>query len=390
MGLLSMVLGAILGGDSTPPPGVDPLVGKAAQANADLGKEQLAFSKQQYADQQGYLAKLQPYIDSYMKSNSDSMALVGKQNAQSAEDYQNLWRPEQLAYLKDVNAAGTPEQMESAATTAGAGVQSQMDMQREATARDQASMGVSPDSGSAMVTGRVGGVLGSAAKAGAMNSARLSERDRGTAMRAGAVGVGMGNANMALQGVQVGNQTAQSGAGVGATPFNLNGAAGTQFSAGLGSAGNLNQSSGDIALGGGRLALSGWQAGQAANAQQWQGIGSIARLGIQAYGAGMFGSTPTNPTSDETLKEDKRPISGRALVNAVKSMRIERWKYKPGVADEGEHIGTYAQDFADATGVGDGRTISIIDAIGVIQGALKETIRTVEGLSRGPAMAGVR
>ena len=36
----------------------------------------------------------------------------------------------------------------------------------------------------------------------------------------------------------------------------------------------------------------------------------------------------------------------------------------------GEHIGTYAQDFQNATGLGDGKSINVIDALGVTMGAV--------------------
>jgi hypothetical protein len=103
-----------------------------------------------------------------------------------------------------------------------------------------------------------------------------------------------------------------------------------------------------------------------------KGLGSIAAL---------FASKGVFP-SDENIKTGKAPIEGRKLTKAIKSMRLERWTYMPGFGDEGEHIGTYAQDFAKATGVGDGKTISIIDAIGVLQGALKQNIEDVERLQR--------
>lgn len=376
-----MLVGAATA-DAPQAPGTDPLVSQAAAENVQLGKDTLAFNKEQYADQKAYLDKLQPYIDGYLKSNQANLALTDQQNAQQFQDYQTLWRPNELAYLKDVQDAGSDTMQAEAAATAGAGVQSQIDMQRQATQRDMATMGVAPDAGRFEATSRVQDVLGAAARAGAENAARTGERDRGVAMRAGAVGVGRGSAQTALQGVQVGNQTASSGTGVGSTPISLGTQVGAAYNSGAGTAGNLISSGGNLALGGSSLNLAGWQASQAANAQQSQGIGGLLALGVNAYKAGMF-------TSDEDVKEDKKPVSGKELVKAVKSMRIERWKYKDGVADGGEHIGTYAQDFAKATGLGNGKAISVIDAIGVLQGALKQTIEDVASIRLSAVAKGV-
>ncbi|PWB90923.1 hypothetical protein C5688_08655 [Methylocystis sp. MitZ-2018] len=56
-----------------------------------------------------------------------------------------------------------------------------------------------------------------------------------------------------------------------------------------------------------------------------------------------------------------------------------------GVEDEGAHIGTYAQDFQRETGLGDGKSINVIDAIGVAMGAIKELSAKVDKLDRNRA-----
>jgi hypothetical protein len=129
-------------------------------------------------------------------------------------------------------------------------------------------------------------------------------------------------------------------------------------------------------LGSGQLALGNAQFGAQQSNQSAQGWGQLASLAASYY-------------SDENVKENKRPMKGREFIKAIKDMRVERWKYLDGVADGGEHIGTYAQDFAKATGVGDGHTIDVASVIGVLQGGLKEVIKTQERMERRAAMAGV-
>ncbi|MFG1201754.1 tail fiber domain-containing protein [Xanthobacter aminoxidans] len=97
-------------------------------------------------------------------------------------------------------------------------------------------------------------------------------------------------------------------------------------------------------------------------------------MGAIGTGAGLI-------FSDENAKENKEPATG--TLEAVRSMPVQERDYKPGMGDGGRHIGTYAQHFEAATGKGDGRSIPVIDAIGVTMGAVKELDAKVEKLARG-------
>ena len=63
-------------------------------------------------------------------------------------------------------------------------------------------------------------------------------------------------------------------------------------------------------------------------------------------------------------------------------MPVEKWRYKPGRGDGGEHVGPYAQDFAAATGQGDGKSIDMISAIGVTMGAIRDLDKKVDKMAR--------
>lgn len=93
--------------------------------------------------------------------------------------------------------------------------------------------------------------------------------------------------------------------------------------------------------------------------------------------------------SDEDVKTGKRKVKGAR--KAIDRMRVEKWKYKPGTpyTDGEEHIGTYAQDFARETGVGNGKTINVIDAIGVNMAATKELSKEVRSLRKQVQQKGV-
>ena len=142
--------------------------------------------------------------------------------------------------------------------------------------------------------------------------------------------------------------------------------------AGLGGAGNTLG-----ALTAGRTAqssTSGFNPYQAAG-----GIGSLL------YGASLF-SNPITATGSGVLgaglgfssKEYKNRIGSVDIfkvLEGLKKLTIHKWKYK---GDTIEHLGPYAEDFKELFGVGDGKTIHIIDVMGVALASLKAMVLTME------------
>ncbi len=80
--------------------------------------------------------------------------------------------------------------------------------------------------------------------------------------------------------------------------------------------------------------------------------------------------------SDENMKTSKRRTP--SLLAKLKKVRVEKWKY---VGEDTDHIGPYAQEFNDTFGVGqdDNSKISVIDALGVTLGAVKELSEQING-----------
>ncbi|MBN8931435.1 MAG: tail fiber domain-containing protein, partial [Rhizobium pusense] len=136
-----------------------------------------------------------------------------------------------------------------------------------------------------------------------------------------------------------------------------------------GQASTLNQQYG--------LQLEGWKTQQQMKAQNAAGIGSF----LGGVGGLIF--------SDEELKENKEEIDDGEALEALKSMPVEEWDYKEGVADEGHHVGTYAQDFQRATGKGDGRTIPVQDAIGITMKAVQDLDNKLEATIEAIGLGGV-
>lgn len=119
--------------------------------------------------------------------------------------------------------------------------------------------------------------------------------------------------------------------------------------------------------------LAAWQSGQNQAGNMW---GNLAGL------TGALGSAYLM-RSDENAKEGRRPEDPDKLLAALLRMPVERWKYLPEEMpdDQAEHVGPMAQAFREATGLGDGRTIHMADAIGTLIGGVQALARKVDALA---------
>lgn len=100
------------------------------------------------------------------------------------------------------------------------------------------------------------------------------------------------------------------------------------------------------------------------------GILGLGNLGLAAYTA----------FSSREIKRDNAPIDRADLLKAVRAMPVERWRYAEFMLDGEVHIGPYSEDFQEATGLGDGRTINLIDAFGVALATIQALADEVDGL----------
>lgn len=377
------------GGGSAPKP--DKNIGIAARENAATAKEMLGisretldFSRQQYADQMAELERLRPTFDALAAGQVTATQLANEITQQARDDYNTTYRPIEQRVAADSMAAGSEAEQEQAAGRAGIDVQRSLDIQRGAADRSMMSMGVNPNSGKFAAGNRTAMILGAAARAGAETGGRERERLRGDMMRSATAAMGKGMTGTALTGIQVGGNAAAQAAGLTGTGLNTAGNIGQTHVGNMGAASSMMGNAANVNAGSANILndlyasrMQGYTAGSAGAAGMY---GALGQMGGAALGAFM---------SDKTKKTGKRKASGRKAREAIDAMPVEKWRYKPGTpytdAEDGagaEHIGPYAQDFAEKTGVGDGRTINVIDAIGVNMAATKELSRQVKALGR--------
>jgi hypothetical protein len=130
-------------------------------------------------------------------------------------------------------------------------------------------------------------------------------------------------------------------------------------------------------VGGGLIAEGGRAQSSAANAMEhalagFQGLSAQTAQKHAALGSSIGKTIATalplvlSFFSHSAFKEAATPIDSKDVLAKLRTLQLRRWKYK---GDDVEHIGPFAEDFAEVFGVGDGVTIHVADVMGVLLAA---------------------
>lgn len=302
-------------------PEQDPRIAEAALLSAETGQQYLSFMQ-------------------------DQAEITNQWAEDDRARYIDVFQPLQDEFIADAASYDTPERQAAAVNAATADVRMQAGLAQGQADRRLASMGVDPTSGRSIETMRRAETDEGLAAAGAANGARLQVEETGRAMEAAAINMGNGLAVNPATSIGLTNSAGASG---------YQGAIQAQGQ----SAQILNTDY--------QNRYNAWQDEMGA----WGGLAGAAGQLLGASGLLM---------SSKDYKENKSPSKGN--LEAVRKMPVENWKYKEGIADGKEHVGTYAEDFKAATGKGDGRSIPMVDAIGVTMGAVKEMDAKISRIER--------
>lgn len=128
--------------------------------------------------------------------------------------------------------------------------------------------------------------------------------------------------------------------------------------------------------------------GNANSAYQDQLNAYNTKQGQQASTASTLGSLAGSMLLKCTMeaKDISSGLDADFMAEAVMHMPLAVWSYKEGMAPDGmgreDHVGPMAEHFQQLTGLGDGKTINVIDAFGVLFGALQSALQRIEILER--------
>ncbi|MFT0547873.1 tail fiber domain-containing protein [Allopusillimonas ginsengisoli] len=353
----------------------DPLVGQAARANAEIGSRAQELAEQNWQWNKELTEKYAPLYEQLISSQIAQSDLNAGQSEDQWKQYRRIFQPIENIMAQEALDYDSAQEVDRRAGLAAATTAKQFDGARDAHAREMGRMGISPTSsvGAQAYTDQFN--QEALAKAGSINQERNNTKLLGMSLRQDAArfgrnqtGTGLAASAAALQGSHaaagtMGGQTAQGNAA-----GTAQGLMGTAIS-GHSAAGNL--------------ALNQWQTKVQAEQSAQAGLGSLV---------GTLGSAAILASS-EKLKEDKQPVNDQEALEGLKRVPVENWKYKAGVADEGQHTGPYAEDmnreFGDEVAPG-GMGLDMVSVSGKHHAAIRALGRQVDrindalGLSEEP------
>lgn len=346
----------------------------AAVQQAALSKEQLDWAKQIYnetaPDRSAATARANEVSDAQLAATKTQTALTNDY----ADYNKNTFRPLEQEIVSDASGYDTPQRREAAAAAAESDVQTSFDNVEGQQQRSLSRMGVNPGSGKSLAVANQTAIAKATGLAGAVNKARTQVETIGAAKKMDAVNLGRGlssaQATSASLAINQGNSAVNNGMQSGA----------------INAGGNLIMNQG----------FSGAQSGLAGAANTYGNVANInakagdnsALLGTIGMAAGAFFGGPAGAAagkaagsaiaSDKNIKKDRKPVSGKLSLAALRKIPVESWKYKPGsVGDDGgkTHTGPMAQNvrkgLGDVTAPG-GKKIDLISMNGHTIGAVKE------------------
>ena len=79
-------------------------------------------------------------------------------------------------------------------------------------------------------------------------------------------------------------------------------------------------------------------------------VKELVENALDAGAGGIMQGLGAMGYSSKKLKTKGGDVDSKKALDAVVGLDVDRWKYKPGVADEGEHVGPYAEDVQRSMG----------------------------------------
>ena len=252
---------------------------EAAELAATVSREQLAWAKEQYAQDREVT---QQYLDVMLPS----MRAESEAGERERARYQSVFQSVEDELVREARDFGSPERIALEAGKAQADVAQAFDAQRKGALAALESYGVDPSMARSGALDRSARISQAAASAGAANAARTQVENIGRALRGEAINIGRGYPGSIAQAFN----TAQA-AGGGAVNANLQTTAsgantmgtGMQWS-GLQS--GFQQNWGQNVDSQGRAWAAGQQAQASATAGIGAAIGGIAGLALAPYTGG--------------------------------------------------------------------------------------------------------
>lgn len=335
----------------------------AAVSNAELAKEQAQLGREELANARARQAQFDPKFLQIIDAQLGSQRTADDRSQQQWDNYQTDFRPAEQRLAQQAAEYDTPGRRDEAAAEARAAVEREGDMQRQAQGRSLDRAGVSMSSGRALTLDNASRLTQSKAAAGADVAARNRVEATGMSLTDNVVKTGRGIASTGLQAAQI-----ASAAG-GAAGGSLQGQQGT-YNASM----TPTLSAFGGAVGAGSAALNGF--GQIADVQQRTNASNAAGLA----GLGSLAGTAMMFMSSKELKEVVGDVDPEDALAAVRKPAVKAWRY---LGSDDVEVGPMAEDVHEATGLGNGKSLSVISELGQLRGAVQAIANRLDKLKPG-------
>jgi len=319
-----------MGKSSPPPPDYAPLAeasAEAARIQAGLGREQLAFAREQYDRSAPIMEQI---ANQQMAAQEEQMS-----QARDYYDYQkDTYRPLERGLVADAERFNTDAYKNDLASKAAADAGVAFGQSQAMNQRAMASMGANPNSGRFAGMQQASGLAQAANRANVMTNTRTQADQMGYARKLDAAGLGRGLAG-ASSAAYGGATNAGSQAGLNAQ------SAGSNYMLGMG------QGAGTIANGQ-QMQLGGL--GNILNTQANMYMNS-ANANAQMIGGALGAGAAVYQGSDERIKENIVEVG----VDQRTALTLYEFNYKEGFGDPNvRYRGVMAQEvelsYPDAVG----------------------------------------
>lgn len=324
-------------------------INDSARQNAELGREWMGLAREELGAARQRQAQFDPLYRQIIQDSLAASRTATERGDQQWAQYRDVFMPMERELAATAANYDTAGRRASAAAEASADVSRNFQASREAQQRNLGRAGVSMSSGRALTLDRASRFAEAKAAAGAEGNARRAVETTGLQLKQNVVNTGRGIASTGLAAAGQGVSYGGAAAGTLGGQQSAYGASLAPAFQGFGSAGSAFNSSGNLAA-----TMAQLQTGQQGNAMQ--GLAGLGNLAGTAYM--MFGQQPSSKklktnkrqglgyaTSSKEAKKPRATNLGDAALEGIRRLPpVEGWDYKPGVADEGTHIGEYAED----------------------------------------------
>ena len=291
-----------MGGKSAPAPDYSGM--------ESVAREQLAFSKQQYAD-------MMPIAQEIAGLQSEAQ----RQQMDQAADYyayqQDTFRPLEQGLVQRAQEMDTDAYRQEMAAEASAASARAFSTSNAMNQRSMAARGVNPNSGAARGASAATGLQQAAMRAQSMTGARQGARDRADAAQYQAAGLGRGLATNSLQAFQ-------GASGAGSAALGSYQSPGAQYQSGLAGAGSMFGQ------------MAGYQ-----NQAYMQAQGNKAAFTGALLGAGAsLGGAAIGKYSDRRLKKNIVLVG----THDATGLNLYHFNYIDEIKDDNTYVGVMADE----------------------------------------------